>query len=183
MIKPLGALLVFSGVLVSGQALALSVSATASDNAYGVQASQTVFPGFRAGIGYLSTDDSGRDARIYTGSLMFSPALPLLDLSVGGRYQYQDTDYGDGGGVGLGGSAFISTPIPTLSVGGYGFYTPDGLTHGDVDDSYEYGVQARARLFSQTYVHGGYRYLRSDFAGSGAETLHSGPVFGVSVGF
>lgn len=151
MIKPLGILLTATGLLLSNnQGLALSFSASGGSNYYGIEASQTIFPRVRAGLGYASTDDRGREAKVYNGSLMFSPILPGLDLAIGGRYQYPDTDYGSGSGLGIGGSAFVETPLPQVSVGGYAFYTPQGLAHGDVDESHEYGAQARARLFSQT---------------------------------
>lgn len=184
MIKQWGfALATATFVLASQQAMALSVSANGGEDSFGAEASQTIFPGFRAGVGYLTTDDSGHNAKAYSGSLMFSPWLPGVDLSVGGRYQYQDTHYGNGGGVGLGGSAYVDTPIPLTSIGGYGFYTPDSLTHGDVDESYEYGAQARVNLISQTYAYVGYRYMRTDFDNEGSQTLDSGPILGVSVGF
>lgn len=185
MIRGMGILLASSGLLLaSGQALALSVAASGGSDSFGIEASQAIAPGVRLGLGYLNTDYSGADAKVYSGSLMFfSPAMPVLDIAFGGRYQYQDTDFGSGGGFGLGGSVFVNTPIPTLSVGGYGFASPERLTHGDVQESYEYGLQARASLTSQIHVHGGYRYLRSDFTGTGTQTLHRGPVFGVSVGF
>nr|WP_299244239.1 YfaZ family outer membrane protein [uncultured Halomonas sp.] len=170
-------------LLASHSARALSVSANVSDDAYGVDVSQTILPTLRAGVGYFTTDDSGSDVDVYNASLMFSPYLPGIDLSLGGRYQYLDSDYGDGGGLGLGGSAFVDTPIPLTSIGGYGFYTPEGLSHGDIEKSYEYGAQARVELFAQTYAYGGYRYYRTDFDDRGGETLDSGPVFGISAGF
>ncbi|OLO04290.1 MULTISPECIES: YfaZ family outer membrane protein [Salinicola] len=183
-IKPWGfALATATFVFASQQAMALSVSANGGDESFGVEASQTIFPTLRAGVGYLNTDDSGHNAKAYSGSLMFTPWLPGIDLSVGGRYQYQDTYYGNGGGLGLGGSAFVDTPIPLTSIGGYGFYTPEGLTSGDVEKSYEYGAQARVNIISQTYVYGGYRYMRTDFDNDNGHTLDSGPVLGVSVGF
>ncbi|MGC3874486.1 YfaZ family outer membrane protein [Halomonas sp. GXIMD04776] len=170
-------------LLASHSAMALSVSANASGDAYGVDVSQRILPTLRAGVGYFTSDDSGGDVDVYNASLMFSPYLPGIDLSLGGRYQYLDSDYGDGGGLGLGGSAFVDTPIPLTSIGGYGFYTPEGLSHGDVEKSYEYGAQARVELFAQTYVYGGYRYYRTDFDDRGGETLDSGPVLGISAGF
>lgn len=184
MIKPLGILATSTCMLLATtQAHALSVSANAGNNAVGIEARQAIMPRVNASLGYLHTDDSGRDAHIYSGALMFAPVLPGTTVELGGRYQYQDTNYGNGGGLGLGGSAFVDTPVPRVSVGGYGFYTPKGLTHGSVNESYEYGVQARARLVSQTYLHGGYRYLRTDFDNRGTRTLDSGMVVGVSIGF
>jgi len=182
--KPLFvATLATAGLALSQSALALSISANAGPDAAGVEASQTIFPTLRAGVGYLRSDDSGADADIYSGSLMFTPFVPGIDVSVGARYQYQNTAFGDGGGLGLGGSVFVPTPIPLTSVGGYGFYTPDGLTHGDIDRSYEYGAQARVELVSHTYAYGGYRYYRTDFDDGSDHTLDSGPVIGVSIGF
>lgn len=180
-----------SGVLLASAALfafsqsamALSVSANAHEDGYGVQASQSILPTVRAGAGYFSSDDSGHHANVYSGSLMFSPPVPLADIEVGARYQYQDTFYGNGGGVGLGGSVFLPTPVPLLKVGGYGFYTPEGMTHGNLKESYDYGAEARIKLTSQTYAFGGYRYYRTEFDHQSMRTLDSGPVFGVSVGF
>lgn len=174
-----------STVLLAGSqsAMALSVSGSANPDGYGVQASQGILPSVRAGAGYFSSDDSGHHADIYSGSLMFSPPLPVADVEVGARYRYQATYYGDGGGVGIGGSLFVPTPIPLLKVGGRGFYTPEGMTHGDLEDSREYMAEARIKLTSQTYAFGGYRYYRADFDHRGSHTLDKGAVFGVSVGF
>lgn len=180
MTKPIAILAASTALLLAHQpAQALSFSASAGSDYTSIEASQTILPLFRAGVGYLNTDD----ADIYSASLMFSPIVPVVDLSIGGRYAYQDTDFGEGGGLGLGGSAFVDTPIPRVSLGGYGFFTPAGLTHGDVDESYEYGAQARAVVFSQTYAYVGYRYFRTEFEGGGDRTLQSGLVFGLSVGF
>lgn len=184
MIKRFGVMLASTGLLLaSQQAAALSVAASGGPDAYGIEASQSIFPTLRAGVGYFTSDESGHDADIYSGSLMFSPYLPGIDVAVGGRYQYQDTHYGNGGGLGLGGSVFTGTPVPLTSVGAYGFYTPQGLSHGDLEESHEYGAEVRVNLVSQTYLHGGYRYYRSDFDDRGEQTLHSGPMLGVSVGF
>ncbi|WP_106476853.1 YfaZ family outer membrane protein [Phytohalomonas tamaricis] len=177
--------LIGSGMaLASANAMALGLSATGGEDSVSVEATQSLLPGWQAGLGYYSTDDSGHNTKAYSGSLMFSPWLPGVDLSVGARYQYLDSDYyGDGGGLGLGGSAYVGTPIPRVSVGGYGFYTPEGLTHGDVDESYEYGARARFHIIGGSYVYAGYRYYHADFDDHGGETLDSGPVLGASVGF
>ncbi len=183
MIRSLSLFVAASGLaLASTQVSAFSLAAHAGNDYFGVEATQILVPGVRVGAGYTQTDDNGRDARFYNASLMFSPATPIVDLSLGGRYQYQSTDWGNGGGLGLGGSVFVDTPIPRVGVGGYGFYTPDGLTHGSVNESYEYGVQARLRIFAQTYAQAGYRYLRTEFDNGADRRLHRGPVFSVSFG-
>jgi hypothetical protein len=183
MIRSVSILLAASGLaLASAQATAASLAAHAGTDYFGIEASQIVTPGIRVGAGYTQTDDSGRDARLYNASLMFSPATPVVDVAVGGRYQYQQTDWGNGGGLGLGGSLFVNTPVPRVAIGGYAFFTPDGLTHGSVEESREYGLQARLRLFSQTYAQAGYRYTRTDFGDRGDRRLHRGPVLGISFG-
>ncbi|MFC0267124.1 YfaZ family outer membrane protein [Kushneria aurantia] len=169
--------------LTSLNAAAISLSGSVADNAQSVQLSQSLMPGWSTGIGYFNSDDSGRNAKAWSGQLMFSPWLPGVDLSLGGRYQYLDSDYGDGGGLGLGGSAYVDTPIPLVSVGGYGFYTPSGLTHGDIDSSRELGARARAQFIPGLQGFVGYRYYRVDFDNHDDRTLFSGPELGVSFGF
>ncbi|WP_438765326.1 YfaZ family outer membrane protein [Kushneria sp. TE3] len=169
--------------LSSLNASALSVSASGGNDTHSVQINQSLLPGWSAGAGYSNTDRSGDNTKTYSGQLMFSPYVPGIDISLGGRYQYLDSHYGNGGGLGLGGSAYVDTPIPRVSVGGYGFVTPTGLSHGDVDKSYEYGARARATLVANTYGFVGYRYYRTDFDDHSNKTLFSGPELGVSVGF
>lgn len=170
--------------VASQQSHAFSVGATAGENSYSIQGTKRIVPGLHAGIGYYSSDDSGGDAKAYSGSLMLTPYTPLVDVSVGARYQYLDTDYGNGGNLGLSGSAYIPTPIPRVSLGGDAHYFPSALSHGDVDESYEYGANARFRILGNSYLTGGYRYFKTDFDGSaGSRTLESGWVFGLRVGF
>ncbi|MFB9147756.1 YfaZ family outer membrane protein [Halomonas alkalicola] len=170
---------------MSQQAHALSLGATVGENSYSIQGTQRIVPGLHAGAGYYSSDDSGGDARAYSGSLMFTPYTPLVDVSFGARYQYLDTDYGDGGNLGVSGSAYIPTTIPRLSLGGYAHYFPSALSHGDVDESYEYGANLRFRVLGNSFLTGGYRYYKADFDGDGggSRRLESGWVMGVSVGF
>ncbi|MHB0775124.1 YfaZ family outer membrane protein [Halomonas sp. WWR20] len=172
---------------LASQAQALSVNANAGPDSFGAEAQQTLLPGWQAGVGYLRSDDEDSDTHAYSAQLMFTPFIPGVDsgvdLGVGARYQYLDTRYGDGGGLGLGGHLYVDTPIPQVDVGGYGFFTPDGATHGDLESSYEYGLRARAHLVGNFYGYAGYRYLRSEFDNRDEETLNSGPVVGVSLGF
>lgn len=170
--------------MASQQSHAFSVGATKGENSYSIQGTQRIVPGLHAGLGYYSSDDSGEDAEAYSGTLMFTPYLPLVDVSVGARYQYLDTDYGNGGNLGLSGSAYVPTPLPRVSLGGYAHYFPSSLAHGDVDESYEYGANVRFRILGNSYLSGGYRYVKTDFdTSAGSKTLESGWVLSLSVGF
>lgn len=162
---------------------AMSFNANASSHGGGAEASQALAPGFTGSLGYFYSDDNDSDTNAYHAQLMFSPYLPGIDLGIGGRYQYLDSAYGNGGGAGITGHVFVPTPVPRVSVGGYGYYQPDGLSHGDLNESYEYGVQARANLVANTYGYVGYRSVHADFDHHGDKTISSSPVIGISVGF
>jgi hypothetical protein len=177
----LAALPVF--VLAAIPAHATSVAVTGGDGAVGVQADTALLPALHANLGYLHTGDDRGSARIYQAGLMIAPPTPLLHWAVGARYQYQDTRYGSGGGVELGASLFVPTPIPLLSLGGYGFYMPGGSAHGRIRHSYDYGVQLRLGFTRSVHAYAGYRYLRTSFEGIGTRVLYKGPSLGLSVGF
>lgn len=164
-------------------ACATSISASGGDGAVGIQADTTLLPALHANVGYLRTGGDRGNAKIYTVGLMVAPPTPLVHWAVGARYQYQDTRYGSGGGVELGGSLFVATPIPLVSVGGYGFYMPAGAANGHIRHSYDYGAQLRLGLTHSIYAYAGYRYLRTSFEGAGTRVLYRGPSIGISVGF
>lgn len=170
---------------VSQHGHALSLSGTAGSDAYGLQGSTRIAPALLAGLGYYASDYRDADAKVYSGFLTFAPYTPLVDLSVGARYQYLDTAHGNGGGLGVTGSAYVPTPLPRVSLGGYAHYFPSALAHGDLDDSYELGANLRLRILGDSYLTGGYRYFKADFDGDdgGSRTLESGWVIGASIGF
>jgi hypothetical protein len=178
---PLGALAAMAAL--APVAHATSLSASGGDGAVGIHADTALLPMLHANLDYLRTDSDRGDAKIYTAGLMISPPTPLVHWAVGARYQYQDTRWGHGGGVELGGSVFVNTPIPLLSVGGYGFYMPSGAAHGRIRHSYDYGAQLRLSLTHSIYAWAGYRYLRTAFRSAGMQVLYKGPSVGLSVGF
>lgn len=180
----------FFSVLLAGLLLLASAVHAASiavsggsDSALGVQVGASLLPTLQANLGYLHTGSDHGDADIYGAGLMIAPPTPLLHWGIGARYQYQDTRYGSGGGVALGASVFVDTPLPLLSVGGYGFYMPSGLAHGDIRHSSDYGAQLRLGLSHGIYAYAGYRWLRTAFVGTGTHALYKGPAIGASVGF
>lgn len=162
---------------------ATSISASGGDGAVGIHADTALLPMLHANVDYLHTDSDRGNAKIYTVGLMIEPPTPLVHWAVGARYQYQDTRYGSGGGVELGGSLFVATPIPLVSVGGYGFYMPSGAANGHIRHSYDYGAQLRLSFTHSIYAYAGYRYMRTAFEDVGTKVLYKGPSIGISVGF
>lgn len=186
MIKQLSSAVVVAGLALaaSQQASALSLSANGGKNTQGVNLTQNVAPMLSTDFGYQHSDYHDAGANIYSAGLMVHPWwTPFAKISAGLRYQYQDTNYGGGGGVGLVASAFSKTPIPLTSFGVDGSYTPDGLTHGNLSNNWSVGAQARVTLVGRTYAYVGYRLNKSKFDGEGKHNIFSGPVVGVSAGF
>ncbi|RDI97908.1 hypothetical protein DVT68_12470 [Dyella solisilvae] len=175
-------LALLAGAVFCAPASATSVVAAGGDGSVGIDFGVPLSSGLRADLGYLKTDDRRGDADIYTAALMVVPASRDIHWEIGARYQYQDAIYASGGGVGLGGSVDVPTGIRWLSLGGYGFYTPDALTHGDMSHGYDYGAQLRVRLGASVSVFGGYRHMRTEFDGAGSHDLYKGPMFGINVG-
>lgn len=175
-------LALLAGLSFCAPVFATSVSATGGDGSVGVNLGVPLSSDFRADLGYLKTDDRRGDADVYSAALMFAPASRDIHWEIGARYQYQDARYATGGGVGLGGSVDIPTGIRWLSLGGYGFYTPEALTHGDMNHGYDVGAQLNVRLGSSVSVYGGYRRMRTEFDGYGSRDLYKGPMFGIHVG-
>jgi hypothetical protein len=170
------------GLSFCAPVFATSVSATGGDGSVGVDLAVPLSSGLRADLGYLKTDDSRGDADVYSAALMIVPASRDIHWEIGARYQYQDARYASGGGVGLGGSVDVPTGIRWLSLGAYGFYTPEALTHGDMNHGYDAGAQVNVRLGSNVSVFGGYRRMRTLFDHRGDRDLYKGPMFGVHVG-
>jgi len=103
---------------------------------------------------------------------------------VGARWTQFDTDYGDGGGLGLGGYGYVALPqMPAVSLGGYGFYTPSAVTSSDLEDGYEVGVRARYAFAPNVDGYVGLRQLRADFDAGGNRTLDRGAQVGVRLRF
>ena len=172
--------------VISSSASALSVGASGSPHGVDFQVTPTLLPRFTTSFDiFQGTDRDAHDDRdrAYTAAIMFHPIVPIVDLSVGARYQYQTTGYGDGGGVSIGGSAFVPTALPMTSVGVYGFYTPDLITQGDVRTSKEYGVLARVNPAPKVSLTGGYRVFSTEFDREGSHRLDHGPFIGASFGF
>lgn len=168
---------------VSQHARAMNISATLGQDMYSLSASHSLSPTLAVGGQWYKSEKYRGTSNAYRAFVAFQPRLPIIDLTVSARYQYLDTRFGDGGHIGIGASAYVPTLLPRLSIGGHVDYYPETLSHGDVDTSYEYGVGARLRLLSNTYITGGYRYFTSEFDKPGKRKLDSGWMLGINMGF
>ncbi|WP_158628703.1 YfaZ family outer membrane protein [Dyella choica] len=168
--------------MMSSTAFAVDLSLSGGDGSVAGSLGGRVIPGLlRADLGYLHTGRGDGNADVYSGDLLLSPALPIFHPQVGVRYQYQDSRYGRGGGLGFGGSLFLGV-LPRLQLGVFGFYTPGKSTTGNLRRSVDYGAQAKLHVVRSLYVSAGYRILRSRFEGGGEHDLYRGPAFSVELG-
>lgn len=172
-----------SAALLAPAAHATSIAASGGDGSVGIHADTALLPMLSANADYLRTGSERGDAKLYALGLTVSPPSPVVHWAVGARYRHQDTRWGKGGGVELGASVFVDTPIPLLTVGGYGYYMPSALAHGEVQQSHDYGAQLRLSFTRSIYAWAGYRNMGVTFAGAGSHTLYKGPSLGLSVGF
>lgn len=169
--------------LLAGGADATSVAASGGDGSFGIHADTALAPMLTADVDFLHAGSARGDAKAYSAGLMLAPPTPVVHWGVGARYRYQDTQLGSGGGVELGASVFVATPVPRVSVGGVAWYLPSALANGDVRRSYDYSAQVRLAVTRATYLWAGYRRMQVTFEDGRAQALYKGPTFGVSVGF
>ncbi|WP_069384985.1 YfaZ family outer membrane protein [Halomonas caseinilytica] len=155
---------------------AASLDLNLSGDAVQFEAVADVAPGIQLGGGVLDSDYRD-DATVWHGQLLGVERTRNYEIGVGARWTQLDSDFSDGGGLGLGGYGYVYLPeVPALSLGGYGFYTPSVVTSGDLDDAVEYGVRARYAVTSNVDAYLGYRRFRADLdlPGVGTKTLDSG---------
>ncbi len=125
------------------------------------------------------------DATVYHAQLMGSQHTSRREVGIGARWTQYDTDLGDGGGLGLGGYGYVYLPnLPAVSLGGYGFYTPDAVTTSELEEGYEVGLRARYAFTPNVDGYLGVRQLDADFDEErGSRTLDRGAQVGVRLRF
>ncbi|MBW6392998.1 MULTISPECIES: YfaZ family outer membrane protein [Halomonadaceae] len=174
-----GALFVAAGAHAAGS-LDLNLGADAMQ----FEAAAEITQGVALGGGVINSEYR-EDATIYHAQLLGVQRNRERDVGIGARWTQFDTDYGDGGGVGLGGYGYVYLPqAPDVSLGGYGFYTPGIATSGDLDDGYEVGVRARYAFTPNVDGYVGLRQTTADFDNRhGSRTLDRGAQVGVRLSF
>ncbi len=125
-------------------------------------------------IGNLDFHAQGRTA---VGNLPTTAGLGLKGIG------WEDDDL-DGGAVGLGGFATLNIPrAPGLSFTGALHYAPSILSFGDSDDMTSLELRASYRVIRNAEVFAGYRYLNTNFEGTGDVNLDEGALAGMKLFF
>lgn len=168
----------------AGTAQAASLDLNLGSDAVQFEAAGELVEGIRLGGG-VTDSDYREDATVYHAQLMGSQHTSRRELGIGARWTQYDTDVGDGGGLGLGGYGYVYLPnLPAVSLGGYGFYTPDAVTTSELEEGYEIGLRARYAFTPNVDGYLGLRQLDADFDDDrGSRTLDRGAQVGVRLRF
>ncbi len=168
----------------AGLAQASSLELNLGPDAVQFEAAGELVGGIELGGGVVDSDYR-EDASVFHAQLMGTRHTDDRELGVGARWTHYDTDHGEGGGLGLGGYGYVYLPnLPEVSLGGYGFYTPDAIASRDLQDGYEIGVRARYSFTPNVDGYLGLRQLGADFDDDdGSRTLDRGAQVGVRLRF
>lgn len=136
--------------------------------------------GLELGGGYLTSDDHGSETSAGYIYLGFYDRTRDYDQGFTYRWTQYDTDYGDGGALGIGAYRYYYlSAVPRLSLGGSIYYMPPMITTQDVEFGVEVGVRARYEVMDNIDMYIGYRHTEMDFDDhDGYTTLDSGPLAG-----
>lgn len=132
---------------------------------------------YHEGSRHIGNIDFHAQGRTALGNLPTTAGLGVRALG------WED-DKLDGGAVGLGGFATVNIPdAPGLSFTGGLHYAPSILSFGDSDDMTSLELRANYRVIRNAEVFVGYRYLNTNFEGSGDLNLDEGVMAGMKLFF
>ena len=118
------------------------------------------------------------------GLLVFNDSWESpLELGVGGRFYFADTDADTFGGLALGGQ-FRFAPLNWrgFGIGAQYFYAPDIVTFSDAENLSEFGARVDYELMPQARVFIAYHNIEADHEDySGSVELDEATLFGVSM--
>ena len=168
----------------AGLAQAASLDLNLGSDAVQFEAAGELVEGIQLGGGVVDSDYR-EDATVYHAQLMGSQPTSRREVGIGARWTQYDTDVGDGGGLGLGGYGYVYLPnLPAVSLGGYGYYTPDAVTTSELEEGYEVGLRARYAFTPNVDGYLGVRQLDADFDEErDSRTLDRGAQVGVRLRF
>lgn len=116
-----------------------------------------------AGIGLHLVDDA-------------DPGTNTLEIGLGMKGVFMDTDIADGGALAVGGRFRWTLPnMNRFGVGGQIYYAPDVTSFGDAERYREGAVRFEYQVLRRADVYIGYRHVKADFFAAGiSQTIDSG---------
>lgn len=132
---------------------------------------------YHEGSRHIANIDFHAQGRTALGNLPTTAGIGLKALG------WEQDDF-DGGAVGLGGFATVNVPdAPGLSFTGGLHYAPSILSFGDSDDMTSVELRGNYRLIRNAEVFVGYRYINTNFEGTGDVNLDEGVMAGMKLFF
>lgn len=132
--------------------------------------------------GLLYTTDN--DYLLNTGMLVYNDAWQSpLELGVGGRLYFADTDADSFGGLGLGGQfRFAPRSWRGFGIGGQYYYAPDIVTFSGAESLRELGLRLDYELMPQARAFVAYHNIEADHEDYGDDIeIDEATVFGVQI--
>lgn len=134
--------------------------------------------------GFLYNDDD--KYMVEVGVLVIDVAgtkAPGLELGVGPKLYYVDTDIGSSGAMGIGGTMrYKMRELPRYFVSGEAFIAPSVVSFGDAETIIEFGMNANYELLPTADVYVGYHHIRVEFD-SGWQSVDETISFGLKFRF
>jgi len=108
---------------------------------------------------------------------------PGLELGVGPKAYYIDSNLGTAFSIALGGQMrYKMRNLPRYFVSAKVFYAPGIVSFGDAKDVYEFGIYANYELLPTADIYLGYHHIHADFD-QGSQSVDESLMFGMKVGF
>lgn len=141
---------------------------------------------YDAGV-LLRSDNDADLTNVHAGFLLTGDAGAPdanLEAGIGIRAQYTALEDETGGGFALGGQFDLRLEgFERLGLAGYGYYQPEVLGLGDIEDQSEWALSAGYEVLRDATLYVGYREFRTQIANGPSVTAEDGIHFGVRFEF
>ena len=144
--------------------------------------SQPIGQGLHLTLGGLHHSDNGNLATV--GLQVSQQVNAGLDVSLGGKLLFVQTDIRNASALALGGQVDMALPgLSQVHLGLHGWYAPGVTSFNDTNHVYDLGVFAAYRVLSNAEAFASYRRVRIDYEREGGQTIQSGLLFGMKLFF
>lgn len=178
--------LIFLAMTWPGAAAALSIGLNLSDDAAELKVANRAQDGMlETQFSFLHEQNRGDVAGIALHMVDdANPGGAPLNVGIGGRALFVDTDGPNGGGLALGGHFRFTLPdMDRLGIGGELYYAPSIVAGGDLDRHLQWSLRGEYQILRQANVYIGYRQVRPAFEEGGSFRLDSGIHAGLRLDF